>query len=468
MKFRKIIFSLLMFIHFKEAYSLTKNLEINKLLEEPTKTYNKANDVESLGLDNVDRNSKIVSKAGSMDEEIKKAQEAMKSQILKLDEHQVPPEIREYIKKAKEDYIKSNENQPQANKKNSIGENILAEKNENIIEEPKKIENIPAKIDEPKKIINVNKIAENSEIKNNLAPAKISKNRVGKKVILNSKKKVTKKNLAELDAESGLFNAQNQKEQEFQNKLNQARKFYLNDLNDNEDKIGEEILVSEKIVPIKKSLAPFGVDELPAIPILNRNRNEENYHIPYIYTPKEYIDILFSAVSMGSISYFNEAFKYVLNPNISNEQGDTILTYAIFLRKYSIIASALAKGADPNLPNRLGYNPVHLAIEMNDYITLDLLEKNNADMFYVDAFGRTYLMLASKNGFLPAVDLFVKKGININEMDNDGFTALSIAYRNKHELVVKYLLKNGAKTWTEKEYMPQKKYFIRELQNRWK
>jgi hypothetical protein len=81
-------------------------------------------------------------------------------------------------------------------------------------------------------------------------------------------------------------------------------------------------------------LAPFQVDELPPLPILSRSRSSDNYHIPYVYTPKEYIDIMFSAISLGSVSYFNEAFKYVLNPNITNDQGDTILTYSLYLKKY--------------------------------------------------------------------------------------------------------------------------------------
>ncbi|MFM6972729.1 MAG: hypothetical protein ACKOXJ_03830, partial [Alphaproteobacteria bacterium] len=164
MKFFKIIFPLLMFFYIQEAYSLTKNLEINKLLEEPTKTYNNQRDVESLGLDNVEHSPKIVSKIGSREEEIKKAQEAMKSQIIKLDENQAPPEIREFIKKAKDDYLKSNPKEQEIVPIKPTDENIVDEKKQNKIEESKKIENITAKIEEPKKIISENKVIENPEI----------------------------------------------------------------------------------------------------------------------------------------------------------------------------------------------------------------------------------------------------------------------------------------------------------------
>ncbi|MFZ9181125.1 MAG: ankyrin repeat domain-containing protein [Rickettsiales bacterium] len=461
MKLLKITFPILLFFFIDEAFCATKKIEINKLIEEPTKTYNTQNDIESLGLDNVDRQPKISSKNGNIEDEIKKAQEAMKKQIMNLDENMVPPETREYIRRIKEENKIAQQETPQQQPDKPINEvanaNNIEPKNDDKKQDPNDITNSKSAIIKDEKI----EIKKPINIVNKPIKKSVKKSK-------SSKKKPIKENLAKQESLNKLNQDEQNKEQEFQKKLNESRKIYLNDLIDHDDKSEEEIFASENIAPIKKSLAPFAQDELPAIPILNRSRSEENYHIPFIYTPKEYIDILFSAISMGSISYFNEAFKYVLNPNITNEQGDTILTYAIFLRKYSIIASVLAKGADPNLPNRLGYNPVHLAIEMNDYISLDLLEKNNADMFYIDGFGRTYLMLAAKNGFLPAVDLLVKKGVNINEMDNDGFTALSVAYRNKHELVVKYLLKNGAKTWIEKEFIPQKRNFIKELENRWK
>jgi len=258
------------------------------------------------------------------------------------------------------------------------------------------------------------------------------------------------------------------KQQEKLQKFEELKNFYLKDLIAQEDSENEDLESEEKIIPKRKELAPFALEELPPLPILNRSRTVDNFHIPFVYTPKEYIDIMFSAISMGSISYFNEAFKYVLNPNITNDQGDTILTYAIFLKKYSVISSILAKGADPNLPNKLGHNPVSIAIELVDFQALELLAKNKADLQYKDAFGRTYLMHASRVGFLPAVDLLIKNNVGINDMDNDGFTALSIAYRHKKELVVQYLLKNGAKTWIEKNYNPQQKYFINDLNNRWK
>ncbi len=224
----------------------------------------------------------------------------------------------------------------------------------------------------------------------------------------------------------------------------------------------------EKIVPQKKNLNRFISEEAPALPIIDRYRTKDNLHIPIILTRQERITILFDAIASGNVAFFTSAYKDIEEPNVKNSTGDTILTYAILLQKYPVIAAVLARGANPNIPNDLGYSPLDIAIELLDIKALELLVKNKADIFEVDGFGRTSLMHAARVGFLPAAELLVLEGVDVNAMDNDGFTALSIAYRHKKEVIVKFLLKSGAKTWIEKPYNPEKKTMIEELENRWK
>ena len=97
----------------------------------------------------------------------------------------------------------------------------------------------------------------------------------------------------------------------------------------------------------------------------------------------------------------------------------------------------------------------------------ELLINNKANINYTDKFGRTYLFHAARLGFLPAVKILIRKNININALDKDGFSALDIAYKNKKELVVQYLLKNGAKTWIEKPFDPRNTSLIKKLESRW-
>jgi hypothetical protein len=228
--------------------------------------------------------------------------------------------------------------------------------------------------------------------------------------------------------------------------LEELQKIYVAKLQENQaDYEDEDLDFSENILPHKKNLHTFATEELPPIPILNRSRSPDNMHIPYVTTPKENIEVMFLAIKLQDVNFFNEIFKYVQNPNIINDAGDSVLTAAMFSGNYSMIASALAKGADPNMPNKLGYNPLTIAIEINDFTMVEMLIKNKADLFYKDAFNRTYLMQAARVGSLSIVDLLIRFGVNINAVDNDGLTALAIAQKYKQDLVMQYLIKNGAK-----------------------
>ena len=436
-KFLKISLTFLIFFNAKEAQAqyIPNPAEIQKLIQDKVSNV----DIESLGLDNT---SEKLEKRGG-----------------------IPQNLIDIIAKREGKIVEDSKNK-NANKLESSNDSKKSELVKNIEPASKNIEkNLNKK--KAKKIPKIKK-TKNKKLDNLEDFSKENEEDFiandNKKIIAKNKKKSLRIELEEQEK----ITLNEKKQQEKLQKFEELKNFYLKDLIAQEDAENEDLENEEKIIPKRKELAPFSLEELPPLPILNRSRTEDNFHIPFVYTPKEYIDIMFSAISMGSISYFNEAFKYVLNPNITNDQGDTILTYAIFLKKYSVISSILAKGADPNLPNKLGHNPVSIAIELVDFQALELLAKNKADLQYKDAFGRTYLMHASRVGFLPAVDLLIKNNVSINDMDNDGFTALSIAYRHKKELVVQYLLKNGAKTWIEKNYNPQQKYFINDLNNRWK
>jgi hypothetical protein len=311
------------------------------------------------------------------------------------------------------------------------------------------------------------------EVLQKLAPqeekkAAVTVKKSTKKYVNLKAKKDLKKRLAQEKSKADLKiqrekNAKKQKER--LKKLQELRQTYLIKLDESErDQMMEE---KAKIIPHKKDLNRFILEEAPAPPILNNYRTADNRYIPLIPTTQDNIDLLFETVISGRVPIFNNAYKRIENPEIKNQNGDTILTCATLLRKYAIMLAVLNEGANPNKPNDLGYNPLSIAIEMLDEKALEILVKNKADINYRDAFGRTYLMQAARIGFLPAISMLIDRGIDINTMDNDGFTALSIAYRHKQELAVQYLIKYGAKTWIEKPYDPGEQSLIKELENRW-
>lgn len=418
---------------------INADLEAKKAAMEPFDPRKVKVDVESLGLDDVDK------KAEPPKEEPKK--EEIKKEEPKKEE--VPVEKPEAEKSA----------QPTTQTPDVEG---MLTKIQQIIK--KSTETAQQKIEEikpqilPKQLLPTAEKTADSEVKAD------KKNKKSTEKYLNSQKKKSLKKRIDLEAQR----KENEKRQkEKLKKLNELREKYVREAGQNEG-ADDEFNTSEKIIPQKKNLNRYVTEEMPALPILNRFRTADNNHIPIVLTPKERIEILFGTISIGSVSAFNDAYRDIQNPDAINQSGDTILTYALLLRKYPVIASVLAKGANPNLPNRLGYTPINIAIELVDFKSLELLANNKADLNYYDAFGRTYLMHAARVGFLPAADLLISRGVDINAMDNDGFTALSIAYRHKKEIIVQYLLKNGAKTWVEKPYDPEKQSLIKELENRWK
>jgi len=231
---------------------------------------------------------------------------------------------------------------------------------------------------------------------------------------------------------------------------------------------GSEKMLEEKIIlPQRKLINPFISEEIPAPPILGVYRTSDNTHIPVFLSLDKRINNLFKTISFGDVAFFNSAYQDVKNPNIRNELGDTLLTYSLLTQKHAISASIISKGADTNLTNRLGYTPMDIAIELKDLQNFALLINNKANINFTDKFGRTYLFHAARIGFLSAVEALVRRNVDINTIDKDGLTALDIAYKNKQEVIVQFLLKNGAKTWIEKPFDPTNTSLIKKLESRW-
>lgn len=269
-----------------------------------------------------------------------------------------------------------------------------------------------------------------------------------------------------------------QRLEEKENRLVKLREEYLIKLDEENPSNpflndGQFVQDDTEIVPQEKNLGwsqRFLTYDTPPAPILDRYRGNENKHIPTIQTAGEKIDLLFRIITSkgdGNPAAFHEAYQYILDPDITNDKGETILTYATILQKYSIMTSILGKGADPDLPNVLGHTPLDIAIELNDLKACQILLAMNADVNYTDGFERTYLMHAARSGFLPIVDLLVANKANINAVDKEGFTALTVAAKHKKDVIAKYLSKHGAIMGVVKSNETQDQSLMKELENRW-
>ncbi|MCE3254750.1 MAG: uncharacterized protein K0R25_244 [Rickettsiaceae bacterium] len=224
------------------------------------------------------------------------------------------------------------------------------------------------------------------------------------------------------------------------------------------------MIVTEEKVPDNKFATS---DEVPP-PLLNRFRGDENKHHPLIMSNSEKVELMFKAIAENKIDWFNALFALVKDANIKNSAGESLLTFAVLMRRYDAVSSLLSKGADPDLSNDLGYTPLNIAIEMGDYKAVSILVEMGAKVDLVDNLGRTYLMQSSRVGSLPITDLLVSKGIDVNATDRNGTTALAIAYKHKKDIIAKYLLKHGAKSFIKKGYEEDESSMIDDLFNKWR
>ncbi len=308
--------------------------------------------------------------------------------------------------------------------------------------------------------INANKEVKEvkKEIKKEENPEEIikSKSKIEQEKELKEKNRIKQKKIKE-------------KEEKKVKRLELLRQQYIKELKS--DNYIDEANFVDFIEPQKKELDwsdKFSSNHVPAPPILDRYRGNDNKHIPVILSPNEKVTILFDAITSRNISAFNQAYREIVNPDIRNFKGDTILTFAVLMRRYPVIYSVLHKGADPDLPNLLGHTPLDIAIAMQDLKSMQILLDMNADVNYTNKYGMTYLMDAVRIGFLPIVQLLIEHKAEINAENDDGFTALDLAHRYKREIIVKLLLKNGAVIGKVKKIAPKKKSMIKDLENRWK
>lgn len=250
-------------------------------------------------------------------------------------------------------------------------------------------------------------------------------------------------------------------------KLEDLRREYLQkDYNEDYEDVGHYQIISN-IVPKEKVLPKFINQEVPP-PLLNRIRGSENKHHPMIMSKSETVRFMFKALAENKIDDFNSLYSLVQEPNIKNLRGDTLLTFAVLMRRYAAISSLLSKGSNPDMPNDLGYTPLNIAIELSDYTEAEILVNMGANVNLVDGANGTYLMQSVRVGSLTITDLLIRNGANVNVEDRNGSTALSIAYRYRKDIIAKYLLKYNAKSWIKRGYDSEETPMIEDIFNKWK
>jgi ankyrin repeat protein len=115
------------------------------------------------------------------------------------------------------------------------------------------------------------------------------------------------------------------------------------------------------------------------------------------------------------------------NPNTSDLQGRTPLSYAAQLGNLEMAAMLINAGASPDARDKLGNSAVHWAAEAGQVQLLRLFCDVHAGVDVANRQGITPLMMASGRGHLAVVRLLLQQGANPRKQDYTGRDALGWA-----------------------------------------
>ena len=146
----------------------------------------------------------------------------------------------------------------------------------------------------------------------------------------------------------------------------------------------------------------------------------------------------------GNLEVVEVLLKAIGDPNIQQENGETMLMIACECGQVDIAQTLLENGADPNICDNKGNNALHAVLlsKMNEESKLSItqtLTSRNINVNTQNANGITPLVVASIKGHTEVI-LLLLSDADPNITDNKGTTALMYACANGHYEVAALLL----------------------------
>jgi ankyrin repeat protein len=149
------------------------------------------------------------------------------------------------------------------------------------------------------------------------------------------------------------------------------------------------------------------------------------------------------AAKFDDVSQVRSLIKAGVSPNSLDPKGNPMLIVAIRDNSPKVIDLLLSDQAiDPNLTNKSDENPLMIAsIEGQLPLVETLVLKKKAD---VNKMGWAPLHYASSAGNLGIAQFLVVHGAKVNALSPSETTPLMMAVSSGNDLLIKYLLDNGA------------------------
>ncbi len=106
-----------------------------------------------------------------------------------------------------------------------------------------------------------------------------------------------------------------------------------------------------------------------------------------------------------------------IDVNVTEADGTTALTHAVYRDHAESVKALLDAGADPALANDYGITPMNLAMENRSLSMVRLLLDAGADPNAANWSGETLLMTSARTGFTEAMELLLDAGADVNAQD---------------------------------------------------
>lgn len=137
------------------------------------------------------------------------------------------------------------------------------------------------------------------------------------------------------------------------------------------------------------------------------------------------------AVVTENTDEIHNALNAGANINAYQDEGFTLLQFAISKGKNDSVAVLLERGADPEIPAKgeQGYKALHVAAAAKNEKALQLLLQRNPDLDCADKSGETPLHVAAAAGALAIAKLLVEAGADLQPVDINRETPRAVAER---------------------------------------
>lgn len=140
-------------------------------------------------------------------------------------------------------------------------------------------------------------------------------------------------------------------------------------------------------------------------------------------------DKALSSLYNNDTNSFNQAIAELNDLNYQNNEGRSLLIYAVLENNFEATKNLIKKGAKVNLSDNHGWPPLHFSINEHLKKITQLLIDNGADVNAQDSYGNNTIWRAvfASRGRGELIELLLKSGADPTIANNSGITALKLA-----------------------------------------